>query len=285
MALSEIPKSNPQRGPSRRRILQGLLATIATVSTAVAYNTHIPDAEPVQAEPIMPEPVNVETNPYQTLRDIFQEETFSGPNHTAQRFEALIDIFDQFTRKRKEIFSYYTLDGEIVFEAAKPENWHAKTEDEKQKWHNQNRLNSDARQLHTPSSYAASGYPLVGVPYFVKKVKDQLQEADAVKELNERLNKEHQDSRYFDGKNTSLRDAIRKLTKAYNVPYAIAIGLAAYESGFRKKEKSKKKAQGIFQFLKKTSDDDAKRYLRDTEHRAGGIGTFKKEITNNFAQT
>ncbi|OGJ44760.1 hypothetical protein A3J23_00270 [Candidatus Peregrinibacteria bacterium RIFCSPLOWO2_02_FULL_48_14] len=145
----------------------------------------------------------------------------------------------------------------------------AMTEEEKNAWHNENRraIPIPESQKHLPKKYKEVGYPFPATPV-LPHVDPNNKEGESLFDLIlERLNAEvvcpgqgtKEGPRHLKGEKMRLYDAIKKMSDAYDIPWAIALGLAANESGYDQFAKSDANAYGIFQ-IQSGAYKDARRY-------------------------
>ena len=160
-------------------------------------------------------------------------------------------------------------------------------EKETQKWHNENRKTISSEAI-TPNSYAELGYPFVATAGLAHG--ETTEEAiTPIQLIMERLNEKTRSdalTKYFDGEERTLYDALTKIAEAYDIPQAVILGIAANESGYDREAQSKAGAKGIFQ-IKETAYIDAMVYIGShpsvgKKIRSGLIPPFPQAWKNRF---
>ncbi|MFA4815103.1 MAG: transglycosylase SLT domain-containing protein [Candidatus Gracilibacteria bacterium] len=167
----------------------------------------------------------------------------------------------------------------------------AKNKAETQEWHNQNRLACQVDgETVIPKNYDDLGYPFVHTTILSEEEYDEnpgltIKEV-VLKRLEENVSSNKTHPIYFNGEQRNLYDAIIEIATAYDVPRAIALGIPANESMFRKKAESEADAKGIYQFTK-DGFEQAKRYAQGHPEfgrklRSESIGNYNDSWPNRF---
>ena len=156
------------------------------------------------------------------------------------------------------------------------------TNEQKNAWHNKNRegINIPPEQKHLPKEYKQTGYPFTATPVLPNVQASNAERMSLFDLILERLNEEvvcpgegtKEGARHLAGEKMRLYDAIKKISDAYDIPWAIALGLAANESGYDKTvcSTATPPACGIFQF-QPGAYVDAKRYAEKHPEFSGKV--------------
>lgn len=204
-----------------------------------------------------------------TVTEVVNNTTYWHPQYTGGITRQFVDTFEEIlsTESRTAAF-YYDSQGKILGEIKLPERWDSKVGDqkkmtkaEKQAWHDSNRRMLAPDTCVIPANAKKLGYPFVAVPD-TPKIVDKLDPGKPLVEFaNDRLGEtlSNPDDNYFDGNDITLRQAIAKITEAYDVPLSLALGFGANESAFHRDAISSADARGIYQ-LKRGAWKDAKKY-------------------------
>lgn len=145
----------------------------------------------------------------------------------------------------------------------------AMTAEEKTAWHNRHRAQIPITEggKHLARNERDLGYPFVATPVLPGVEPGSKEGQSLIDVIVSRLNSEVVDPgegtkegpRHLEGEKMRLYDAILKMADAYDIPHAVALGIAANESGYDQDAVSPAKAYGIFQ-IQKGAYEDAKRY-------------------------
>jgi hypothetical protein len=216
---------------------------------------------------------------YEETRGVMLLEKFRSKEDTSGRYQHLVHLFKITFNSDKREFIYYDLWGRPLARAAIPKGFSGWSDKKKTEWHNENRKECAGMtdKIVTPTDPERSGFPFVTTSSTIAK------------SAASRLEQTSYDVNYFDGKEITIKEAIRKITAHYGVPYHLALGLGGIESAFKKDAVSSADAVGIFQFLDSTARGQAIPYVdsaEDTDFRSAPIYTdFAANKYNRFYQT
>lgn len=164
------------------------------------------------------------------------------------------------------------------------------TDEEKNTWQNELRKKIPNVELSLAKDFKSPGYPLIASAVLPGMEEADLKEKSLMDIVLERLKEEThcpglgapEGPRHLEGQTLPLYEAILKMADAYHIPHAIALGIAANESGYDKLAISKANAYGIFQ-LQMGAYDMAKKYAKkhpefSQKVRKGNLKGFKEEF-------
>ena len=227
--------------------------------------------------------------------EVLNDTVFESERSTGGIQDDFVDLFKTVFSAKTATFFYYDARGNVLLTAEQPEELRLLKDSipgaykvRLQAWHNENRraISPDAV---TPTDFALAGYPFVASPTLPGI--EQRSEASTLieivmKRLEERTKSAGTGPSYFGGKERSIYDGIVEIAKAYDLPRALVLGIAANESGYDKNAVSDADAKGIFQFTA-GGFADANQYAAKHPElgaavRTGAIGTFEPSWKNRF---
>ena len=224
---------------------------------------------------------------FDTMTELMRAETFDHPDHTAGRFFGLADLYKEIAESPlcDSIF-LYSIRGNVLEQMDIPQkgetlpwgekikrDWplltdkhhkSAKYERDKTYWtqggRKQRWIDLQRARLIPPEGAVIpghetakqrmqTGYPFLMTPYTLYAEPKDVGKRTPKEIVEERLNKEFSDSRYFEGKKKTYLEAITEITAEMGVSLKLALGVVGQESGCYTGAKSHKDAHGPFQFL------------------------------------
>ncbi|MFA6023751.1 MAG: transglycosylase SLT domain-containing protein [Candidatus Gracilibacteria bacterium] len=168
----------------------------------------------------------------------------------------------------------------------------AMTAEEKTAWHNEHRTQIPTKngEKHLARDARDLGYPFVATPVLPGVEPGSNEGQSLIEVVLSRLNSQvvdpgrgtNEGPRHLEGEKMRLYDAILKMADAYDIPHAVALGIAANESGYDRNAVSSANAYGIFQ-IQKGAYEDAKRYADKHPEfsgrvRKGALLGFKEDF-------
>lgn len=260
---------------------------------------------------------------YTEVGEIVRETRFQDERHTGGVQDTFVDHFKTVFSSPEGTFRYFDARGTVLLVAELPEPLRmlkasiqkeeasleppnkpsadvrattraritalkASLQAEMQAWHNANRTKIAGPSV-TPKDYAAVGYPFVASAQ-LPGAENRPESASLIGVILERLAETTKSAgagpSYFGGKERVVYDGIVEIAKAYDIPRAIVLGVAANESGYDRTAESAAGARGIFQFTA-GGFEDAKKYIERHPElgapvRSGPIGSYEESWKNRF---
>lgn len=299
----------PKRASKKNVEKEDVIAGVAAASGIVHLLVDVPEKLPETPEG--PELVPDQERPdwkYTAVGKIVSETTFHNESYTGGTQNAFVDLFQTVFSSSEGNYFYFDTKGNILLTAQQPETLRllresiAKARKEKkstgalyaelkkqtQAWHNENRKKI-SKVFVTPADYETTGYPFIATPT-LPGVEVESENSSLIQVVMDRLQEKTKSPEtgpfYFTGEERTIYDGIVEIAKAYDMPRAIVLGVAANESGYDREAISSADARGIFQFTK-AGFEDAKKYIEQHPElgapiRSGAIGTFDESWKNRF---
>ncbi len=292
-----VPQQPDEQPKPRHTRLEGIDVIAAT--TAVAGVLHLVTEVPPSTDETKKPKKNVEHPDweYTAVGKVVSETCFQSEQSTGTIQNNFVDTFETIFSSPEGTFFYFDTTGNILLTIQQPEALRllkASTTHKQeyrvqmQTWHNANRKKA-SRDAVTPSDYETIGYPFVASPQ-LPGVENASINTSLIQIVRERLLEKTKSvgsgPSYFHSEERSIYDGIVEIAKAYDIPRAIILGIAANESGYDKIAQSPAGARGIFQFTS-AGFDDAKQYIEAHKElgasiRTGEIGTYAESWKNRF---
>jgi hypothetical protein len=239
------------------------------------------------------------------------ETVFRHEIHTGGIQDAFVNLYMQVFASEPGVYYYFDARGTLLLKTALPDEIakmreglgaltpssaaankiEAALKQKIQAWHNENRKKVAGDDAVTPSDYESTGYPFLAAAQVPPRT-DSESAPTLIGVIMERSREKTRSTgagpTYFNGEERSVYDAIVEIAKAYDIPRAIALGLAANESAFNKMaERPDTGARGIYQFTKAAYADATDFIRRNPEFgkkiRSGNIGPYEQSWGNRFA--
>ncbi len=294
---------------ARKRIETGdVIAGVAAIAGAIHVRVNVPEKPPeLEQQKLTPNTEHPDWR-YTAVGNIVQETMFQDETHTGGIQNNFVDLFETVFTSTEGTYYYFDTKGTVLLTTHQPEALRllkesvikarkdkknpdtliAELKKQTQAWHNENRKKiSDVAVV--PVDYAIAGYPFITSPTLpgveIEGEKTSLLQV-VMERLKEKTKSLKEGPRYFQGEERSIYNGIVEIAKAYDMPRAIVLGVAANESGYDRDAISKADARGVFQFTK-GGFNDAKEYLQNHPElgmtvRSGSIGTFEDSWKNRF---
>ncbi|MEI6510735.1 MAG: transglycosylase SLT domain-containing protein [Candidatus Uhrbacteria bacterium] len=309
------PLTPPPYEEGKRRVSRKTVESAAAITAAAMGIAHavieVPKEGPTADESSEAKGEDAEHPEwkYNAVGEIVRETVFHDENSTGGVQDQYVSLFKTVFSSPKGTCVYYDTLGNVLLVDKMPDvlaqlaesiekgagtkkelDAMTKTwKDKVQAWHNANRKKISAVTV-TPSDYDDKwAYPFVASPV-LKNMPAESEATSLIEGIRERLVEKTKSPEngpsYFDGAERSIYDGISEIAKAYDIPLAIALGIAANESTFNRTAHSDAGANGIYQVTEK-GFGDAKAYIAKHPElgaavRSGSIGSYEDSWKDRF---